>query len=143
VSPATVPQGGQFTITSSGWSPNSDITGTLNSTPINLPGIVSDASGNVSATFTVPSTLAVGAHTVSLTGPVPGFTDPQTITANITVVAAAVTTTIPPTVATEPISGSTLPVTGTSVLPVGSAALLLLTGGGALVLVSRRRRSER
>lgn len=101
--------------------------------------MVADASGNVTGTFTVPSSVDLGAHTVTLSGAVPGYADPQSLSASITVIAATVTpTSDEPPVAPE-MTPTNLPVTGTDVVATGAAALVLLAGGGALVAVTRRR----
>jgi hypothetical protein len=146
MSPTTLAPGDTFTVNTSGWKPGADLTVTLNSTPVSLPGLTADSSGNATGSFTVPTDFPLGSHTLVIAGDIVGSSTTTTASASFTVAAASVTTTTgfvsgdtSPTVAETTTSGSTLPVTGDDIGALAGTALLLLGGGAAALTLARRR----
>lgn len=133
VSPTVLTIGQAFNLTSNGWKPGSNVTVTLNSTPVTLGTLVADQTGNVTGSFAVPTGFALGAHTVQLDG-TGSSGSAQTLSAGVTVIASNVVA-VPPV--TTAVTGA-LPTTGSDPRRlVGMGALLL--GAGAAALVVRRR----
>ena len=60
--------GKTVTVTGSGYAPFSTVTLAIYSTPQVLTTVVTDASGNFTATVTVPAGLAAGSHTLVASG---------------------------------------------------------------------------
>jgi LPXTG-motif cell wall-anchored protein len=129
VTPNAVPPGGTITVTISGTALNVTFTIVLDSTPVTLGTITTNAAGNASAAFTVPASTPPGAHTVVATD----NADPSvSASTGLTVLAVAAPVT--------PTPSSTIPVTGAEVggiIMLGAAAI---GAGGFLVLAARRRR---
>ena len=69
---STVSTGGQLTVQSSGYAPNSNALIIVRSTPQTLGTITADNDGNVTATVTIPTGLPRGPHTIEVEG-----TDPD------------------------------------------------------------------
>ncbi|MCL2317034.1 MAG: DUF11 domain-containing protein, partial [Actinomycetia bacterium] len=67
-------QGGQATVTGSGFLPGEDVTATMYSDPVVIGTKPADPSGNVTFTWTVPSSTPAGDHTVELVGADSGTT---------------------------------------------------------------------
>ena len=139
-SPSNVPPGGTFTVSSSGWQPNSPVEATLHSTPVSLGTITADATGLVQGTFSAPSTVETGAHTVQLVGTA-STGGARTVNFNLTIAttssgsaSAGSTSTGSTTV------GGTLAFTGASTRDLLSAAFLALAAGLFLLSLSFRRR---
>jgi hypothetical protein len=65
---STVAPGKTITVSGSGYAPNTTITLAIYSTPQVLTTTVTDASGNFTATVTVPAGLAAGNHTLVASG---------------------------------------------------------------------------
>ena len=136
----TVAMGQDITFTSCCWSPNATVKGTVNSTPIDLPTMTSDATGKLGKSVAVPSGLELGEHTLTLTGPVPGYTGDKTATLSFTVVDQSATSTTvsgSSTGAGTTIGSGSLPVTGAT-LDVALFALLLTLLGVALTIDHHR-----
>jgi LPXTG-motif cell wall-anchored protein len=115
---------------------NRDVTLTIFSDPVVLGTTGTNAAGNFSTGVVIPTTAALGPHTIVATGPsLANPAVPLTLSASITVVAA---TAAP--AAAAPASHAALPITGwdTRGPLLGGLALLLL--GTAVVLVTRSRR---
>ena len=112
--------------------PGSAVDVTLFSTPVALGTLVSDASGNVTGSFAVPSGTVLGAHVIQLDGTgLSGFA--QSLSANITVVSqTTVPTALPP-----PATGR-LPTTGSDDIRLIGIAMLFLGAGVSLLIVRRR-----
>jgi hypothetical protein len=147
VSPTQGPPGAAISITSDTWKAASEVTVTFNSEPIELGKLTATQDGKVQGTFAVPAGVAVGAHTITLTGT--GADDQsQTLTQAFTVVAPASTATTVAGVATNSSgSGSTgssspLAFTGASTRDMASVALLFLAAGFLCLDVSIRRRAQ-
>lgn len=145
-----VEQGAQRQVaTGRGFLPAEAVSGTLESTPIDLGTRTADAGGGVTFTIDLPAGLSLGEHTVTLTGESSGA-----VAARFRVTAAEV----PPEPSSPPQSSpSPRPSVPPSTVPVDSglpntgspvtawliaAAVGCLVGGGALVAVSRRRRTS-
>jgi len=146
----TVPPGGQLkpgavvTLTAIGFQPGEKVTVIVQSTPVTLGTATASATGAVTATVTLPSSLAAGSHTLTLKGSLASA-----------VFSFTVATAVTPTPTTTPGSGSTTPTsssgsggglaaTGASVgAPIGIAFLLLVGGALALAVTSKRRRLAR
>ncbi|NEK84208.1 fibronectin type III domain-containing protein [Blastococcus saxobsidens] len=115
----TLAPGASVTLTGGGYLPGSTVTLLMYSTPTVLGTTVADASGNISATVTLPA--GSGNHTL-----VAGGVDPSGAPHNLTM---AVTLK----------AGAGLANTGADIaLPLAGGAAALLLGGGLLV-ASRRR----
>jgi hypothetical protein len=65
---STVAPGKTVTVSGSGYAPNSTVTLAIYSTPQVLTTVVTDASGNFTATVTVPAGLEAGNHTLVASG---------------------------------------------------------------------------
>ncbi len=63
-SPSSVQQGGDTTVTGSGFSPGESLDLNLCTTPVSLGTITVDSGGGFSAKVTIPSGTAAGAHTI-------------------------------------------------------------------------------
>ena len=103
------------------FDPGSSANAELRSTPKSLGTVTVDSAGAASVTFTVPTDLSTGAHSVVFTGPFFGVN--RSVAVNFQVVGA----------------GAGLPLTG---FEMGAAALLGvgLLGAGTIAVVSGRRR---
>jgi hypothetical protein len=121
-STSTVVPGKTMTVSGSGYAPNSTITLAIYSTPQVLTIVVTDASGNFTATVTVPAGLAAGNHTLVASG--------VDSSGNVRYVNLAVT-----------VSGSgkaTLAYTGADVALPSIVGLIALSLGTGLIVVRRR-----
>lgn len=130
LSQPTVFQGAAFSATMTGCTPGETIRFVLTSDPIEMGTVVADATGTGTITFTVPANYPTGPHTVTST------CGTQVLTANIEVLARAVTP------ATTP-SSTPLPVTGSDTDLFVRAGVSLVAVGGLLVVAAfaARRRS--
>jgi titin len=123
---STVAAGKTMTISGSGYAPNSTVALAIYSTPQVLTTVVTDASGNFTATVTVPAGLAAGSHTLVASG--------VDSSGNVRFVNLAVTVSASGSAS----GGARLAYTGADValpLAVGIGALAL---GGGLIVVRRR-----
>jgi hexosaminidase len=130
------------------WKPDTAVTVTFNSDPIELGTLTADAGGAVQGTFAVPTSVAPGAHTVALTGT--GESDePQTLSIAFTVVAPATpgstTATGAPvaTVAGTTTAAGPLAFTGAGTRDLASVGVLLLAVGLLAMDLSWRRRTSK
>ncbi len=135
----TLSPGATVTITGSGFQPNETVTVLLDSHST-LATVTADSAGEVSATVTLPSTLAAGQHTLILHGTL------ASATFRFAVEAASATGTPTPVPSSSSSAGSgsssgggTLPFTGTQALGGLTLGLLLLISGAGLLLGARRR----
>jgi hypothetical protein len=145
---ASVQQGSRQTVSATGFSAGETVTGVLHSAPVAIGSAKAGKTGSVTLSFTVPTTLAPGSHTVVLSGSTSGL---STTSAAFVVTAAPVTSSPTPT-APGSQDGATSPST------CDSAALactgrdgrqtrveviigfgLLVTGAGAAYAGRRRR----
>ena len=127
VEPSSVEAGKTVTVKGTGFAPESTVTITLHSEPVEVGTATTDASGDFTATVTVPATTEAGDHTVVAASNTP------TVTAS-----APLTVTAPPAPAEDP---STAPSTQPTAPPApapeqGGKGGLARTGTNALILVA-------
>ena len=103
VEPSSVEAGKTVTVKGTGFAPESTVTITLHSEPVEVDTATTDASGDFTATVTVPATTEAGDHTVVAASNTP------TVTAS-----APLTVTAPPAPAEDP---STAPSTQPTAAP--------------------------
>ncbi len=131
----TVPQGGKVVVTGQGYMPDDSVDVYLNSTPVLLTTVATDGSGGFSVTVTIPTTTAVGAHTIEGLGLDPAG-EPLSLTAPLTVTAAGA----------QPATDTSSPVTaggGADPLPIGILIVLFLILGGVVVALADPRGSRK
>ena len=121
---STVAPGKTMTISGSGYAPNSTITLAIYSTPQVLTTVVTDASGNFTATVTVPAGLEAGSHTLVASG--------VDSSGNVRYVNLAVT------VSSSGAQDATLAYTGADIALPSIVGLSAVSLGGGLILVRRR-----
>lgn len=143
----SVHRGGTQTVTATGFSAGETVRGVLHSAPVAIGSARASQTGDVTLSFAVPATLAVGSHTVVLTGTTSGLSTSAAFT-----VTAAPTSSGGSSPTTQPNRAATLPNTcdptqlactgrdgrqtrGEVILGVG----LLVAGAGALYAGRRRR----
>ncbi len=129
ISTSTVGPGGSLIMNGSGFCPLCSITFTLHSNPVVIGTTTANASGDFSATLTIPSNTAPGTHTIVATDP-----DGDTASTTITVTGATV-----PVSTVTPSKG--LAFTGADIAALSGVGAIALGLGGMLLLTSRRRRS--
>ncbi|MCW2705827.1 MAG: exported protein of unknown function [Blastococcus sp.] len=123
---STVAAGKTMTISGSGYAPNSTVTLAIYSTPQVLTTVVTDASGNFTATVTVPAGLAAGSHTLVASG-VDNSGNVRYVNLAVTVSAAGT---------------ATLAYTGADVVLPAIGGLVAVVVGGGLIVASRRRSAD-
>jgi hypothetical protein len=140
---ASVVQGGKQTVTGFGFGAGEKVSAVLHSAPVSLSAVTATAAGTAVVTFTVPTTLTVGTHSVVLTGTTSGLTS----TGTFIVSAAPVTPTPGTTTPAVPVpASSAVQALANSGLD-GRQALIealvglacIVAGAGALYLGRRRR----
>jgi len=112
------------------FKPGEQVTVTVYSTPQRVGVLTADATGAVSGSFTVPSTLEPGRHTLELAAAT------GTQSAGFVVVPSAAG-------AGSSTSGnddSSLAFTGSDAAKSAGAGIVLLLGGGALIVAAKRRK---
>jgi hypothetical protein len=119
---STVAPGKTITVNGTGYAPNTTVTLAIYSTPQVLTTVVTDASGNFTATVTVPAGLEAGNHTLVASG-----VDPS---GNVRYVNLAVT------VAST--GKAQLAYTGADVALPSIVGLLAVSLGAGLIVVRRR-----
>lgn len=117
-------------LSASGFVPGSPVTIQVHSAVATLASVTADPAGDVSATVTLPTSLAPGNHTLSIAGTTGTVTFPFRVGGATT-----------GTGGTDPSTGN-LAATGVDVLGGLSFAALLI-GAGSLALLSGRRRRVR
>lgn len=122
LSAPTVPQGGILSATVAGCPPGSSVHFVLNSDPIDMGTVTADSVGSATISVTIPVGFPVGTHTVTAT------CGDQTLSANVQVLAQAVT-------ATTTVS-SPLPITGSNTDGLVRGGVGLVAVGGLLVVLS-------
>ncbi|MBV8980093.1 MAG: hypothetical protein JO086_04265, partial [Acidimicrobiia bacterium] len=142
---ATLTPGQQLHLSASGFTPNESVTITVHSTPVTLTTVTADGSGSVLATVTLPSDLAAGSHTLTLSGASVTDTYPFTIAASTTSGGSTGgggtgTVASPGTGATPATSSAPLAFAGAQIRGLVTGALSLVVLGLAMVSGSRRRR---
>jgi hypothetical protein len=145
---ASVKQGGQQTVTGTGFGSGEKVAAELHSAPVHLDGVTASKAGTAVVHFTVPTSLAPGSHSVVLTGAKSGLTS----TATFTVKAAAVapTTTAPgaagPTFGVSPQEVGPLDLAdtgldGRAAMQYALVGLACVLAGAGVVYLGRRRRA--
>jgi 5'-nucleotidase len=128
VSDSTVVPGQSITISGSGAEPNSTVSIYLFSAPILLGTTTADGDGTFSATVTIPAGVSPGTHTLrAIQG--------GEVLASVALVVVGS--------GSGGSSGSDLPFTGGTTLPGIGIGVGLIAVGSTLLLLSRRRRSQR
>ncbi len=135
--------GAPVTVSGAGLAVGSDYTVILRSTPVLLAGGTIDASGAFTASAILPTGLAAGQHTVTLTGTaadgsVISRVAYLTVSATGTVTYLSYTAANAATTVTAASATTALATTGFTAAPLGFAVLLLLIAGAALVAARRR-----
>ena len=128
VSDSRVVVGESITISGGGADPGATVRFILHSDPVSLGSTTADSSGNFSAAVTIPSGTSAGTHTIT------AVSNGVTL-ATISVVVAAGSS--------GSSSSGDLPFTGSSTLPGIGIGVGLIALGSSLLLLSRRRRSQR
>jgi hypothetical protein len=130
ISDSTVVPGQSVTATSGDgqFTPGNRVNVELHSTAVPLGSVTASSAGAATITFTVPSTLSLGAHQVVFSGSLAGV--PHTVSVPFTVVSAA---------AAAP--AKQLSFTGFEVGAVSLLGLGLVGAGSASLLVGRRRKA--
>ena len=123
---AAVAAGKTITVSGSGYAPSSTVSVAIYSTPQVLTTVVTDASGNFTATVTVPAGLAAGKHTLVASG--------VDSSGNVRYVNLPVTVSASGTASAKPM----LAYTGADVALPLTVGLVALSLGGGLIVVRRR-----
>jgi hypothetical protein len=131
MSSSSTTTGGTVSVSGGGFAAGEKVKVTVASDPVTVGEPVANDSGVASQSFTLPSSVGPGSHTVTLLGETSGVT----ISAPLTVVAAQVATTTTTTAPRSPIVR-----TGSGTGAQAQVAFALVGVGTALVLVARRRR---
>ncbi|MBV8161414.1 MAG: hypothetical protein JO265_10870 [Acidimicrobiia bacterium] len=142
---ATLTPGEQLKLSASGFGPTESVTITVHSTPATLATVNADGTGAVSATVTLPTDLAAGSHTLTLSGASVTDTYPFTIAASTTsgvgsTGAGSINSGTPASSAATPATSSApLAFTGVQIAGLVMGALSLVVLGLPLVAGTRRR----
>jgi len=129
--PSSLPVGAELTVASTGWKSEAVITATLNSDPVTLGTMTANSSGAVTAKFTIPASVALGAHSLVLTG-----TGANNASRELK---AAVTVTDGSTTTTTKAGAGNLARTGSDVMRLVLSGAALWVAGYLFVVTVRRR----
>lgn len=140
LSVSTVTAGGTLTVTGSGFDPGESVGVYLRSTPVLLATTAASNSGAISASISIPTDTALGAHQIELRGAVNGSAyAPLTVTA-VPLATAAATATVS---GARVNSGGVASASGTAPWAwaelIGLGGVLLLASGVALRRIRRLR----
>lgn len=146
VSDLVASPGEPITVVASGYAAGATVTFTLNSDPIHLGTATADAQGTARLTFTIPTGVPAGDHTLVASG-LDASGNVLTLSTRLTVMAAGGNSGgTGGTGGTGSGSGSgsgsssgSLPRTGSDNTNLVRAGALLIAAGGAAVLVTRKR----
>lgn len=111
------------------FKPGEKVTATVYSTPQNVGVQTADATGTVKGSFTVPSNLKPGRHTLELAA----ATGTQSASFVVVPSAAAAGT-------SANADNGSLAFTGSDAAKTAGAGFVLLLGGGALIVAAKRRK---
>jgi hypothetical protein len=140
---STLKPGDTVTISGSGFQPSESVGVVLRSAPITLTSITADATGNVTATVTLPPTLAAGPHSLTLAGSLSSAVFSFNIAAAATSPVPSATPTASGTGTGAGSGGGTaLPTTGASLAPGITAAVLFMLLGAASLIFARTYRGR-
>ena len=144
VEPSSVEAGKTVTVKGTGFAPESTVTITLHSEPVEVGTATTDENGDFTATVTVPATTEAGDHTVVAASNTPTVTAsaPLTVTAppapaEDPSTAPSTQPTAPPAPASEQGGKGGLARTGTNALLAVAAALIAAGAGTAFIRRSR------
>ena len=144
VEPSSVEAGKTVTVKGTGFAPESAVTITLHSEPVEVGTATTDENGDFTATVTVPATTEAGDHTVVAASNTPTVTAsaPLTVTAppapaEDPSTAPSTQPTAPPAPASEQGGKGGLARTGTNALLAVAAALIAAGAGTAFIRRSR------
>lgn len=132
----SVVRGGSQTVVGTGFAAGEKVTGVLRSTPFTVGTATANAHGTATLSFTVPGSVSVGTHTLTLTGATSGLTS----TVRCTV--AALHATHAPIGSTSTSTSPALADTGRDARQTRSEVLAgvgLLALGAAVLVLGRRR----
>ena len=142
--PSTVEAGKSLTVKGTGFAPESPVTFTLHSDPIDVGSATADENGAFSATITVPASTEAGDHTIVAASTSPAVTASAPLTVTAPAAPSAEPSAQPsaepsaqPTATPPPARGG-LARTGSNALLAGAAAALAAAAGTAFVRRSRR-----
>lgn len=114
-------------VTSSGWQAGATVQAVLHSDPVALGGLVADTAGAITGSLVVPSNVASGTHTLSLSGmSAAGATMDLSTSLTVTDDVTAGTSTTPPI--------GTLARTGASIIHAAWSGYGFLVAGALLVI---------
>ena len=128
-------RGESVTATGGGYRPASRVEVTLNSEPMPLGSVTTDAAGAFELRFTVPASATLGSHTVTASGVDDGG-GARVLSAALEVTAAGGAAAAP----AGPRDGSTLPRTGLATVAMAGFGSALVALGTVAVVSARRRR---
>jgi hypothetical protein len=111
------------------FKPGEQVTVTVYSTPQRVGVLTADTTGAVSGSFTIPSNLQAGRHTLELAA----ATGTQSASFVVVPSAAAAGT-------TASTDNGSLAFTGSDAAKTAGAGIVLLLGGGALIVAAKRRK---
>lgn len=131
-STASAKQGDAVTVTGGGFEAGETVNVTILSDPVSVGSTTATAAGEVNTSFTIPSTVTAGSHTIRLAGASSGVV----VTTPLTVTAAQVASTTTTTTAVR----ATIVRTGTTTDAETMVGGALVIAGAALVLAARRRK---
>lgn len=132
ISDTTPARGASVTASAGCFQSGEQVNGNVHSATVFVGSTTANSNGRATLTFTVPSSLPTGHHTLELIGQTSG----HVATEGFTLTRSAANT-------TRTSSGSGLPFTGGSdIWPMTAAGVgLVLVGGAAIAVVRRRRHS--
>lgn len=132
-SATTVAEGATITCSGAGYDAFETVLEVIHSDPETLGSVQTNATGQFTASVTIPTNIAPGTHTITDTGETSGHSASVTIDVLAPTTAAAVPPAAP---------SSSLAFTGIDVAEVAGVGAAALAAGGGLVLVARRRRRD-
>ena len=136
VNPNPIVLGQPFTVSISGNCFSQSFTVQIHSTVVTLGTVTTNASGVGSGSFTAPTSLGSGAHTITVADGANGVATSVAVTAVGGVAAPAAGT--PASASNGP-----LPFTGSNAAEASIIGAAAVAVGGALVLTSRRRKAAK
>ena len=128
VSDSTPNPGQTITVSGSGATPNGQVSIDFHSAPVHLATVTANASGDFSASVTIPS--GCGPHSISATDVTTGNSASTSVTLPACAAAGGTSS-----------GGGGLSSTGVAVASIGGVGVVLLLGGGLMLLLGRRRRA--
>jgi hypothetical protein len=134
---STLTGGQSLTISGTGFTPGETVTAAANSTPVTLGTVVADSTGKATASVVIPTSLAAGAHTLTLTGA------SKTATFPFTIAGSSPGSTSGSSSGSSNSAGPSLPLTGSDPWGMLVWAALLVVFGRMAMLLGRPTRTRR